>query len=238
MRMITDTTTTDQNQQASDGANTSEHDKQNDGAWRGRAEAKDLEIKALKDQLSNAQWAQEKLAEQSKDTPLLDEETIKQFSESFGEDGMKVFVKAFEKVMSKLPKNSTVQQATDQAKKAQDEATKAVDSVALTEFLGSFDNETRARIQNPNSELMKFAATIKVGVGKTAKTEIEGIINSRDKSDDAQAYINDLKAQFAASKDKPQTAATGTAASNQPGTKNVPAVRNFTDSISSFKDIT
>jgi hypothetical protein len=232
-------------QQASEGADALEHGKQStnageDGAWRGRYEAEQARTKELEAQLGNAKWAQEKLLElqnKPKDEALFDDASIAELVDNFGEDGAKVFQKTLERMLSKIPKQSSIADAQKGADKAQEEATKAAGIAANAEFLGAFDSETRSRITNPNSELMKFAATLKTGYGRTAAKDIGEIIASRDKSEDALAYIESVKSQFAQGKQKPQTAIGGSQASNQLGSKTTPKNYDGGGSIEQFRKI-
>jgi hypothetical protein len=98
----------------------------------------------------------------------------------------------------KLPKVNTqdIQKGVDSAN----------DAAANAVFLGSFDAETRAKITNSNSALMKFAATQSTGYKTTALDDIEKIKKERDSSPEAIAFIEQLKAKFEQGKEKQQTA--------------------------------
>jgi hypothetical protein len=232
-------------QQASESAGALEHGKQTtnageDGAWRGRYEAEQVKTKELEAQLGNAKWAQEKLLDlqnKPKDEALFDDARIARLVDNFGEAGAEMFQETFERMMLKVPKQSSIADAQKGADKAQEEATKAAGIAANAEFLGVFDSETRSRITNPNSELMKFASTLKTGYGRTAAKDIGEIIAGRDKSEDALVYIESVKSQFAQNKQKPQTATGGSQASNQPCSKTTPKNYDGGESISQFKDV-
>lgn len=246
MTQTTDTAGT----QASNGAQPPEHDKQtnpasDEGSWRGRFEAAEAKAKELEAQLGNAKWAQEKLLEiqnKPKDEPFFSDDDKSELEALYGEEGAKRYVKDFdrqlERVMARLPQSASAADTNKAIKEASDKASQAANTAANAEFLGAFDTETRGRIINPNSELMKFAATLKTGYGRTAAKDIQGIIDGKDKSDEAMAYIEDVKAKFAQNKHSPQLATGGNPASKQLGSKTLPAQGKPTESISQFKDVT
>lgn len=188
-----------------------------DGAWKGRYESEKAEKERLKLVAENGVFAASKLLEVQDKLKELDSEDYKAFREAknkpvevsffsveeqaeleeiYGEAGAKRYMKD----MERMHKATLGNKATDK------QLGEVKDAAANAEYLSLIPADIRAKVINPNSELMKFAATIEVGYSSNAQDEITKMLSKRDSSEKALKYMETIKSQFEASKNTGQTA--------------------------------
>jgi hypothetical protein len=189
-----------------------------DGAWRGRYESEKAEKERLKLVAENGAFAASKLLEVQDKLKELDSEDYKAYREAknkpvevsffsddektelediYGEAGAKRYMADMERMHKATLSNKSTDKQLGEVK----------DAAANAEYLSLIPADIRAKVINPNSELMKFAATIEVGYSSNAQEEITKMLSKRDSSEKALKYMEAIKSQFEASKNVGQAPA-------------------------------
>lgn len=194
------------------------NESKDDGAWKGRYESEKAEKERLKLVAENGAFAASKLLEVQDKLKELESEEYKAYREAknkpvevsffsedeqaeleeiYGEAGAKRYMKDMERMHKATLSNKSTDKQLGEVK----------DAAANAEYLSLIPADIRAKVINPNSELMKFAATIEVGYSSNAQDEITKMLSKRDSSEKALKYMEAIKSQFEAFKNTGQTTA-------------------------------